>query len=490
MATNACRSVHRPMPGRRAVANVTGRLRWRALLWILAVTFAAAAPAADAFPTGQLVEGVTCRKDPTQTYTLYLPSAYTTERRWPTLVIMDPRGRSVLAAKLFREAAESYGWILLSSNDTRSDEPTGPSIQAINALLPDAAFRYATDRRRLYMAGFSGTAILAWVAATQTGKVAGVISSGGREAPGTFSSATSFASFATTGDADFNYWEMRRVDALFDERGLPHRLEVFPGPHSWMPEPLARQGVEWMELIAMKQGLRSRDQVLIERLYAADLQAANELEAGGDLLAALRRYRAVATTFDGLRDVSGPRAAARRLERDRRVKAAVKNERHWETYADHYLDRMWKVLGTLEPRNAVPAATRLMADLRLDELLQRAGKSGVEGATARRLLESVFTRTSFYMTRGLFAAGRYADAETVLTVAAKIKNNRPDVWYNLACARARIGRTTDATTALRRAVECGYRDFEHMEGDADLASLHGEQGYQQIVARLRAASGR
>ena len=188
---------------------------------------------------------------------------------------------------------------------------------------------------------------------------------------------------------------MRRVDAMFEKKGLPHRLEFFPGPHNWMPEPLARQGVEWMELIAMKQGLRGRDPALVERLYAADLEAADELAKGGNLLAAMRRYRAVTTTFDGLRDVGGPRAAASRLEGDRRVKAALKDERRWESYEEHYLERMWEVLGRLEPPDAVVATTRLEADLRLDELLQRAGKGGAEGMAARRLLETVFTRTSF-----------------------------------------------------------------------------------------------
>lgn len=473
------------MTSHRTVITKPHRSLRRAVLVLLAVGLAASASAAGSFPVGKLVEGVACRKDPTQTYTLYLPSAYTTERTWPTLVIMDPRGRSVLAAKLFRDAAETYGWILLSSDNTRSDEPTGPSIRAINALLPDAAFRYATDRRRLYLAGFSGTAILAWVAATQTGKVAGVISSGGRTAPETFSGATSFASFGTTGVADFNYWEMRRVDALFERKGLPHRLEVFPGPHNWMPERLAREGVEWMELIAMKKGLRGRDRALIERLYAADLQAAADLEAGGDLLAALRRYRAVTATFDGLRDIKVPRAAAKRLEADRRVKAARKDERRWETYEDHYLERMWKVLGGLEPPDAVVATARLEADLRLDELLQRAGKGGAESRAARRLLETVYTRTSFYMTREFFRAGRYGDAATVLMVAARIKPRRPDVWYNLACARARMGRTAVAITALWRAVECGYRDVAHMRTDADLASLRTEKGYLEILQRMQ-----
>ena len=64
-------------------------------------------------PIGEMVEGITCHSDPTQTYTLYIPSAYTSDQRLPVLLVFDPRGRSLLAAELFRDAAETYGWIVI-----------------------------------------------------------------------------------------------------------------------------------------------------------------------------------------------------------------------------------------------------------------------------------------------------------------------------------------------------------------------------------------
>ena len=40
----------------------------------------------------------------------------------------------MLAAELFRAAAEAHGWILISSNDTRSDGPMEPNVKALQAM--------------------------------------------------------------------------------------------------------------------------------------------------------------------------------------------------------------------------------------------------------------------------------------------------------------------------------------------------------------------
>ena len=93
---------------------------------ILALGLAALLDSAEPFPTGVVVEHVACGTDPTQTYALYLPSSYTTERQWPALILMDPRGRALAPIDLFREAAERRGYILMSSYDTSSDGPWEP----------------------------------------------------------------------------------------------------------------------------------------------------------------------------------------------------------------------------------------------------------------------------------------------------------------------------------------------------------------------------
>ena len=78
------------------------------LVTVLLPALFASGPVADELPTGTLIPGVACRNDPTQTYTLYLPGGYTDQRRWPVLYVFDPRGRSEMAAEIFREAAETY----------------------------------------------------------------------------------------------------------------------------------------------------------------------------------------------------------------------------------------------------------------------------------------------------------------------------------------------------------------------------------------------
>src|SRR5512143_3793124 len=106
-------------------SSLVGMLGWASLV---ALSLAGVAQA-NAAP-GSTVEGVVCPSDPTQTYTLYLPPKYDRSRRWPLLLVFDPRGRGTLAAELFRDSAAAYGWIIVSSDNTRSDGPWEPNARA------------------------------------------------------------------------------------------------------------------------------------------------------------------------------------------------------------------------------------------------------------------------------------------------------------------------------------------------------------------------
>ncbi|UCE02217.1 MAG: hypothetical protein JSW67_13340 [Candidatus Latescibacterota bacterium] len=186
--------------------------------------------ATEALPTGQFVEGITCRSDTTQTYTLYLPSSYQPEREWPALLVFDPRGRSLRAATLFRDAAESYGWIVVSSNDTRSDGPCEPNARALRALWPEVHERYAVDAERIYAAGFSGGVLVAWDLAqfAKPPSLAGIIGAGGRPAPEIPVETIAFAHFGTAGHLDFNDAAMKELDAIVEKRAAPRARREAP----------------------------------------------------------------------------------------------------------------------------------------------------------------------------------------------------------------------------------------------------------------------
>jgi len=468
----------------------------RATLALAAVLAAAALGPAEPqpaeVPNGVLVEGVACLADPSQTYSLYLPSAYNRERRWPALLIFDPRGRSARAAERFVAAAERWGWIVLSSNDTRSDGPWEPNVRAIQALWPELEARYAVDPKRVYAAGFSGGGHVAYLLGKGTGGLAGVIASGSRLLPEYLESA-GFALFSAAGDRDFNYSEMRKVDAFVADLGNPHRFESFAGLHEWLPAELAAEAVGWMELIAMQRGLRPADEVAIRGLLGHDLAAARALEASGDRLAALRRHEMIVRSYAGLADTAEAERAAARLGEDPAIRAARKDEARWLDYEETARRRFADAYAWLQQGETAPSPAELRTALGLRSIHKHAEAPGVEGQTARRLLSTLFAETSYYVGPPLLAAGRWQAAAAVLTVAAEVADGwwpAAPTWYNLACAHARSGDRRAALAALERAVAEGYADAAHLRADPDLASLRGRPEFEAIAAGLEAAGAR
>jgi predicted esterase len=424
----------------------------------------------------QLVENVAARSDPSQTYTLFLPKLYDGRQPHPVLLVFDPRGRGTTAAEVFRDAAEEYGWIVISSNQTRSDGAHEPNERAIRALLPELG-RYAVNAERVYAAGFSGTAMMAWGVGIATGRLAGVIGVGGRFVPEVPPSKFNFAHYGFAGERDFNHREMRLVDDALEGR-VPHRFQPFDGEHQWIPPALAREALGWFEVLAGSH---------VEQVFAEDLSAADRLTG----LEALRRYRAILRTYENVGRASarssGGRAEARpalrtvlekvaALERDPSVLREIAEEKKWDTFEVEYAN------GVFARMPAVLASGDLARAFRLPDLRRRAARGGAEGAAARRLLEAVYGQTAFYLMQQLFARGEYARAAALLGIAVEIHPERWGAWYNLAAAHARAGNRRQAFAALEKAIAAGFRDAKQLADDDDFTSLRGEKRFQDLLA--------
>jgi tetratricopeptide (TPR) repeat protein len=132
------------------------------------------------------------------------------------------------------------------------------------------------------------------------------------------------------------------------------------------------------------------------------------------------------------------------------------------------------------------SAEDLRQSLDLPRLLGAATGRGYEAVTAKRMLHRVYTQASFYLPRQWLAEQNYRAARTVLTLALQIRDDSPGVWYNLACAAARMGDAKQALSALETAVDRGFGDAAHLLADEDLESLRKRQEFQRLVERLAA----
>src|SRR4051794_23714818 len=291
-----------------------------AFLPVLALAISAflAPGRAQAGAPGQLVEHVPCPSDPTERYTLYLPSAYVPSRQWPLLLVFDPGARARRAAEEFQASAERFGWIVAVSENSRNG-PWERSQHAVGAMWPAILAAYAVDPARIYTAGHSGGASVAWALAVQTGQVAGVIASGQPD-PGPSAKSPTFAWFGSAGHVDFNLLSVKAIDARVAESGKAHRVEFFDGGHQWPPLDVIEVALGWLEVTAMKDGRRSPDRVLAAGLLAADLKRAHALEDRGALTEARRSYASIVDTYASVGDVADARARTSALDADGRFK--------------------------------------------------------------------------------------------------------------------------------------------------------------------------
>jgi tetratricopeptide (TPR) repeat protein len=449
--------------------------------------------AAQEFSKGQIVDKVLCAKDNQFSYALYLPSAYSAEKEWPVIVCFDPRAQGLRPVELLRSAAESYGYIVAGSLDSKNG-PLEPSQKAAKAVWADIRERFAINPQRVYAAGFSGGAeVAALFPYFVETRVAGIISCGAglpsKHEPQWVKPA---AYCGIIGRLDFRYWDMARLDEAFAKAGVSRRIIYFDGWHQWPSGELLGEAVEWLELIAMKSGLRARESPFIEAEYQKRLIKAQSLERQGRLVLSAHELEGIVSDFKDLLDMPGADAKIAEIkgrpeyqEMDRQKRAAEEKELILQP-------RTLQVFANFDQLASSQATVRLKdidRALDVDALLADSSqkKDVFQSEMAKRILSQVAILAD---QRGFKAreAGNFPLAVLCFELAVKSSAEHPmnpGEYYNLAAAYVLWGKMKDALKYLGLAVEKGFDDLEFLENDRDFDTLRATEGYRGLISRLK-----
>ena len=83
--------------------------------------------------------------------------------------------------------------------------------------------------------------------------------------------------------------------------------------------------------------------------------------------------------------------------------------------------------------------------------------------------------------RPLYEAGEYAEIADRLGEVVAANPQYGLLFYNLACCESMAGRTSDAVTHLRRAVELSERAREYAKDDSDLDPIRDEPAFKELL---------
>ena len=460
------------------------------LLFLFFISVSALAQNPESFPKGKLIEKVQCLSAPEFSYVLYLPSAYTDQKKWPVLFCFDPRANGMVPAELFQPAAEKYGYIIVSSNNSGSDDASIPNAQAMKEMYDDAASRYSVDDNRFYATGMSGGARIACdMGYRYANQIAGVIGcAAGFPTDKMPSKDTPFAYYATIGNLDFNYLELRSLRPKLEEAGIPFHIRVFDGEHQWPTSEVATEALEWMEVRAMRDGKREKDSVLIEALFNKRLKEVESLTAKSVLHEAADEYKNLVNDFETLRDISKVKAEFTKLDTSEEVQRLREEEKQRDLEIQNFRQKLASVNQSIQnSAKTIPSVEKVMAFLEIESLKKQAKEapSKEERLHAQRLLELVSVQHGFYMSRNFMEYGDYPRAELTLAVVTQIHPEEPWIWYKLARAQAQMGQKEKALESLNKAVQQGFDDPERFGSDYDLKSLHEDKQFKKLLEQTK-----
>jgi hypothetical protein len=441
---------------------------------------------------------VAATKDPALTYALYLPAGLPaglpSGRPLPILYAFDYRGNARDLTVRLRAAAERYGWIVASPYGASHLIPMEENFKIMSGLWADTHARLAVDDKRVYAFGFSGLVrFVCMLGLTAPEGLAGVIgASGGFPLGHPPTRDTPFPFFATVGDKDFNYYELRDLDEKMDTLGIPHRVEVFSGAHEWPSEALLVEAFGWMELQAMRRGTREKNPALLAALWDEDVARAKALEAGGKSSDAFRAYSALATDFAGLREARDLEEIAHRrdaLQTSEAYRSESKARMERERRDREYLEKVPRILSAAAaaPNDGSPQSlAQTVAELMIPELKRRAATAPdpEEKLAAERLLNAVYIQTGLHLPREAAERKQYDRAVFYLQIAGEIDADAPHIPFRMAVAWAQQGNRPKALELLAEAVQKGWTDLVALESERAFDPLRLTEGYKRIVAEL------
>lgn len=234
------------------------------------------------------MDGISIANDTlNEQYSLYLPSTFSTAKKWPVLFVFDMMGKSKQAIRIYKEMAEDYGYILATSNSVHDSLSTAKNIVIANKMINDVKSLLPLNNSRVYTSGFSNGAKFAAIIPIFIKDVEGVIAiASGALNSEILNSKKPFHFIGLVGEEDFRFPETMRLEKTLNTLKFPNQMLLFDGGHKWPEKKYLGRALEIFTLSAMAKGYTQADTTFINTAYQEGVNNVNTLIADKRMLRA------------------------------------------------------------------------------------------------------------------------------------------------------------------------------------------------------------
>jgi len=275
---------------------------------------------------GEIIKNLSVNDSTDNTYSIYIPKAFSMDKSWPLLVVFDTKGNEEKALSMFMLAAEREGYVLAapklldSISLTKNMVIAGQAIHKVTSLLP-------IQNSRIYAAGQDSGGQFASLVPVLIKGVNGVMSIeaslANREV---LNNKYSFHFVGIVNKENFNYPFILTDAKLLDNYKFPNQVLLYDGDGNWPSVSYIQKGMQLFTLDAMGRNWIPKDSAYVEKAYQEDLDKVNQLKSIGDLLWAEQYMTEMMSIYSVFKNMDSLRSVQKELRRNKDFKVMKRAE--------------------------------------------------------------------------------------------------------------------------------------------------------------------
>ncbi len=425
---------------------------------------------------GKVIPSVSCIKNVSHTYALYLPANYSADKKYPLIICFDAHGSGYKPVELFQEQAEKFGYILAGSNVSKNGMPMQNTFEHYDILFDDLLTRFNIDKSRIYTCGFSGGSRVASSIAITKGGIAGVIGCSAGFPQVKDGIKQKFDFFGYAGNDDMNYAEMLALDRTLENSGFRHQLLVFSGTHDWPPKEYIPESILWTELNAMKDIKKATDKAFVNEQLATFDKQFTDSQKTGRVYEEYLLAKKIINYFKGLADVKKYEDQLSSMEKDPAVQNGIKKEQ-----ADQQKEQMMqqKYIEKLSTEN-ISWWKREVA--RLDNYMATISEES-EKHMVKRVMEYL-SLALYSNSSSAYAQNNFGEAEHFIELYALIDPDNPEPEFMWAQIFAHKKDIVNSLVHLKKSAGLGFKEKARIDNDTIFLKLNSDKRFAEILETI------
>ena len=415
----------------------------------------------DSFPIGKVIDTVTCAANTTQSYALYIP-AIGNKSALPVIYFFDPHASGSLPLRKYRQLANTYGFILIGSNNSKNGNNWDLTETIWQSLFDDTKKRLNINGQRIYTAGFSGGAKVAGYVALQHPEIKGVIANGAGLPDGAPADNYGFSFTAMAGEGDMNMTELVAINAAFDKTSTRHRIIVFNGKHEWAPDATMDKAFAGLQFDAMRTKLLPVNEALINGFTTSSKNSIDKNYKENHLVKAVAQCTLTVSLLKGIKDVSWFEQKTASITGLPSYQQQLQSQQHLLEIEQQIKAQFMQQL----QQGDLPYWTKT-----INGLQAKAKAFTAEGAMYQRLL--AYLSLAFYSySNQLIKSDQNEGAQYFVTLYKMADPTNSEAWYFSAILQARKNDAAGVESDLLQAVKNGFTDKDRLRQQPEFKQVH------------------